>query len=95
MFILYIMSEFCIFKMELSNENDIQDIPNNIPNKGKLLYVSDMLSLKYDRFTRQRYKEPPLEIITSKSPISSSPLILEINKYLNSNLKNVLNKQNK
>jgi hypothetical protein len=84
--------------MELSNENDIPDIPDipdNIFNKGKLLYVSDMLSLKYDRFTRQQYKESPLEIIISKSPISSSPLILQINNYLNSNLKKILNKHKK
>ena len=78
------MDDFCVFKLELSNENDIPDIPDipdNSPNVKDLYYVSDMLPVKYKRYKMKQKEEQPLNIITSASPISSSPLMLNINNY--------------
>ena len=74
------MTEFCIFKLELSNQNDNPDVPNNTPNVKKLHSVSEMLPIKYERYTQS--SQHPLKIIISSSPISSSPLLYKINTYL-------------
>jgi hypothetical protein len=74
------MTEFCIFKLELSNQNDNPDVPNNTPNVKKLHSVSEMLPIKYERYTQSI--QHPLKIIISSSPISSSPLLYKINTYL-------------
>ena len=39
------MDELCIFKLELSNENNIPDAPNNTPNAGNLYTISEMLPM--------------------------------------------------
>ena len=75
------MDELCIFKLELSN--DIPDIPNNTPKTFNLYPISEMLPIKYQIYKMKKKQEKPLNIITSKSPISSSPLITRIKSYIN------------
>ena len=74
------MTDFCIFKLELSNQNDNPDVPNHTPNVKKLHSVSEMLPIKYKLYTQSI--QHPLKIIISSSPISSSPLLYKINTYL-------------
>ena len=75
------MDELCIFKLELSN--DIPDVPNNTPKTSNLYPISEMLPIKYQIYKMKKKQEAPLNIITSKSPISSSPLITRITSYIN------------
>ena len=42
-----------------------------------------MLPIKYQIYKMEKKHEKPLNIITSKSPISSSPLISHIKSYFN------------
>ena len=75
------MDDFCMFKLELSKQNDNPDIPNYTPNINRLQYVSDMLPLKYERYMIEQSIQQPLNILMSSSPISSSPLLYKINTY--------------
>ena len=77
------MDDLCIFKLELSNENDIPDVPNNIPNTSKLHTISEMLPIKYQIYKMEKKHEQPLNIITSASPVTSSPLLYQIKSYIN------------
>ncbi len=90
------MDDLCIFKLELSNENDIPDIPNNTPNTSNLYSISEMLPIKYQIYKMEKKHEKPLNIITSKSPVSSSPLIYRIKSYINkqniSTFRNIIQK---
>jgi hypothetical protein len=76
------MTDFCIFKLELSNQNDNPDGPNHTPNVNKLHSVSEMLPIKYELYKTAQSIQHPLKIIISSSPISSSPLLYKINTYL-------------
>jgi hypothetical protein len=77
------MDDFCIFKLELSIQNDNPDIPNYTPNVNKLYSVSEMLPIKYERYEIEQSRKQPLKIIISASPISSSPAFYRIDAYLN------------
>ena len=81
------MAEFCIFKLELSNQNDNPDVPNHTPNVKKLHSVSEMLPIKYELYKTAQSIQHPLKIIISSSPISSSPLLYKINTYLKNKAK--------
>ena len=76
------MDELCIFKLELSNENDIPDSPNT-PKTINLYSISEMLPIKYQIYKMEQKYKKPLNIITTISPASSSPLITHIKSYLN------------
>jgi hypothetical protein len=76
------MNDFCIFKLELSKQNDNPDVPNYTPNVKNLRSVSEMLPIKYERYKTEQLVQRPLKIIISSSPISSSPLLYKINTYL-------------
>lgn len=76
------MTDFCIFKLELSNQNDNPDVPNHTPNVKKLHSVSEMLPIKYERYKSAQSIQHPLKIIISSSPISTSPMLYKINRYL-------------
>jgi hypothetical protein len=82
------MTDFCIFKLELSKQNDNPDIPNYMPNVKKLHSVSEMLPIKYERYNTAQSVQQPLKLIISSSPISSSPLLYKINTYLKNRNKN-------
>jgi hypothetical protein len=74
------MGDFCIFKLELSNQNDNPDIPS-IPNNRKLGSMRELLSLKYERYNVKYSQDKPVELIMSSSPLVSSPILLKINTY--------------
>ena len=76
------MDELCIFKLELSNENDIPDSPNNRHNTSYLHSISEFLPIKYQIYQMKKQHEQPLNIITSHSPISNSPLITLLQSYI-------------
>ena len=75
------MDDFCIFKLELSKQNDNPDVPNYTPNVGKLQSISEMLPIKYERYKTEQSIQHPLKIIISASPISTSPFLYKINTY--------------
>jgi hypothetical protein len=75
------MTDFCIFKLELSNQNDNPDVPNYNPNVEKLESVSEMLPIKYELYKTEQSVQLPLKIVMSTSPISMSPLLYKINTY--------------
>ena len=76
------MDEFCMFRLELSKQNDNPDVPNYTPNVEKLQSVSEMLPIKYERYKTEQSIQLPLQILISSSPISTSPLLYKINTYL-------------
>ena len=75
------MGDFCMFKLELSKQNDNPDIPNYTPNVRKLQSISEMLPIKYERYKTEQSIKHPLKIIISASPISTSPFLYKINTY--------------
>jgi hypothetical protein len=75
------MDEFCMFRLELSKQNDNPDVPNYTPNVEKLQSVSEMLPIKYERYKTEQSIQLPLQILISSSPISTSPLLYKINTY--------------
>lgn len=78
------MSDFCIFKLELSNQKDNPDVPS-IPNNKKLTSISELLQLKYERFNIKYSQDKSIDLIMSSSPVNSSPILLKINTYFNKN----------
>ena len=87
------MDDFCIFKLELSNQNDNPDNPNYMPNIDKLYSISELLPIKYERYEIEHSIQKPLNIILSSSPASSPPLY-KINTYINNRNSNLKKKNN-
>ena len=87
------MDEFCIFKLELSNQNNDPDSPKNVPNTKRLYSISELLPLKYERYELEQSIKEPLKIVLSSSPIISSPILYKINQYLDNQHKNVNKKR--
>jgi hypothetical protein len=86
------MDEFCIFKLELSNQNNNPDSPNHVPNTERLYSISELLPLKYERYELEQSIKEPLKIVLSTSPLISSPILYKINKYFDNQHKK-LNKK--
>lgn len=74
------MGDFCIFKLELSSQNDNPDIPSN-PNNRSTESIIELLPLKYEQYNVKYSQDKPLKLIMSTSPVSSSPILLKINTY--------------
>ena len=72
------MGDFCIFKLELSSQNDNPDIPSNPNNTESII---ELLPFKYEQYNVKYSQDKPLKLIMSTSPVISSPILLKINTY--------------
>lgn len=74
------MGDFCIFKLELSSQNDNPDIPST-PNNRNTESIFELLPLKYEQYNVKNSKVKPVKLIMSTSPDMSSPILLKIHTY--------------
>lgn len=89
------MGDFCVFKLELSNQNNDPDSPKNVPNTERLYSISELLPIKYERYELEQSIKEPLKIILSSSPMISSPILYKINQYLDNQHKKINKKIHK
>ena len=89
------MGDFCIFKLELSNQNNDPDSPKNVPNTERLYSISELLPIKYERYELEQSIKEPLKIVLSSSPMISSPILYKINQYLDNQHKKINKKTHK
>ena len=87
------MGDFCVFKLELSNQNNDPDSPKNVPNTERLYSISELLPIKYERYELEQSIQKPLKIVLSSSPIISSPILHKINQYLDNQNKKINKKR--
>ena len=83
------MGDFCVFKLELSNQNNDPDSPKNVPNTERLYSISELLPIKYERYELEQSIKEPLKIVLSSSPMISSPILYKINQYLDNQHKKI------
>jgi len=84
------MADFCIFKLELSNQNNNPDSPKYVPNTEKLYSISELLPIKYERYELEQSIKEPLNIVLSASPMISSPILYKINQYFDNRNKKII-----